>query len=188
VELFWSNSAGYRRVVSLTPRFSRAITLASILAERDAFLSPISAKAEADAIKDQWSSRSAGYRSDSFAILNAFEVWLPLQERGMYREANAFCQENFLSKQTMLSIMASRSQLYEALRHANILGAFVDSGSMPWAPRRRADVVNVPAALDENAQSLPVRAALIAIGSAPNFAIRTNPKLCRTAQHKVSSL
>ncbi len=163
-----------------------AITLASILAERDAFLAPMHAKEEANAVKDRWSSRSAAYRSDAFAVLNAFEEWLPMQERGEYRSANEFLQENFLSKSTMLSIMASRSQLYDALRHANVLGMFLDGrggGAGPW--RRRTEALLVPRELDENANSLSVRAALICIGSAPNFAIRTNPKVCRTAQHKV---
>jgi hypothetical protein len=107
-----------------------------------------------------------------------------MQEQGNYREANEFLSVNFLSKPTMLSIMASRAQLYDALRHANILSMFVD-GLTAMGFRRRSDIVSIPPQLDENAQSLSVRAALIAIGSAPHFAIRTSPKLCRTAQHKV---
>jgi hypothetical protein len=43
----------------------------------------------------------------------------------------------------------------------------------------------VPPQLNEHGQSLPLLAALIALASAPNFALRTSEKTCRTAQDKV---
>lgn len=96
-----------------------AITLAAILGERDPFMSPREAvsvgrrgvsnvsamliiylhdvqKNDADRVKDSWASDSPGYRSDTFAILNAFEKWIVLEERGDYRAATEFCHQNFL--------------------------------------------------------------------------------------------
>jgi hypothetical protein len=45
--------------------------------------------------------------------------------------------------------------------------------------------LQVPIQLNEHGQSLPLLAALIAMSSAPNFALRTSDKTCRTSQDKV---
>lgn len=81
----------------------------------------------------------------------------------------------------MLGIQQIREQLYDALVHANVLTLMTGKRYV-----RRRRLLVVAAEFDANADSLPLKAALISIGSIPNFAIRTNPKMCRTAQDNVS--
>lgn len=104
-----------------------------------------------------------------------------MQSRGDYSEANRFLNDNLLSKPTMLGIQQIREQLYDALVHANALTLITGKRYV-----RRRRLLVIPADFDVNADSLPLKAALISIGSIPNFAIRTNPKMCRTAQDNVS--
>lgn len=60
----------------------QALTLAAILTNRDPFLSPPLFKQEADQIKNSWTPSE--FRSDPFAVLNAFNVWWGMQGRGDY--------------------------------------------------------------------------------------------------------
>ena len=106
-----------------------------------------------------------------------------MQSRGDYFNANKFLNDNLLSKPTMLGIQQIREQLYDALVHANALTLMTGKR---YVKRRR--LLIVPEDFDVNADSLPLKAALISIGSIPNFAIRTNPKMCRTAQDSVSTI
>lgn len=60
----------------------QTLTLAAILTNRDPFLSPPLMKQEADRIKNSWAP--ADFRSDPFAILQAYNAWWELQGAGNY--------------------------------------------------------------------------------------------------------
>ena len=156
-----------------------ALTLAAVLTNRDPFMAPLAAKQEAERIKDSWSPRS--FRSDPLAIVAAYNAWKQIDDQGNYSRSTAFCQENFLSKQTLLQIKQVKQSLVQSLEQAGVIA--VSSGGNFRQSRFRREV---PEELNVNGNSLPLLAALISMASAPNFAIRTSEKLCRTAQDKVS--
>ena len=156
-----------------------ALTLAAVLTNRDPFLSPPLKKEEADAIKDSWSPLA--FRSDPLAIVAAFNAWSAMDDRGDYSQATRFCGDNFLSKPTMLQIKQVKKSLLQSLEQAGVV-AVSAGGQVRHIGRRGV----VPPELNEHGGSLPLLAALIAMASAPNFALRTSEKTCRTAQDKVS--
>ena len=104
-----------------------------------------------------------------------------MEESGDYRQATQFCHTNFLSKPTMLQIKQVKGSLLQSLEQAGVI-AVSAGGSIGRLGRK----MGIPPQLNEHGQSLPLLAALIAMASAPNFAIRTSEKACRTAQDKVS--
>lgn len=155
-----------------------ALTLAAVLTNRDPFLAPIEKKAEADAIKDSWTPSS--FRSDPLAVVAAYNRWSEMDDRGQYGMANAFCSDNFLSKPSLLQIKQVKNSLAVSLDQAGVI-AVSAGGSVGRIGRRGY----IPKELNEHGNSLPMLAALIALGQAPNFALRTGEKTCRTAQDKV---
>lgn len=157
-----------------------ALTLAAVLTNRDPFLAPLAMKKEADDIKNSWSPLA--FRSDPLAIVSAYNVWTQMDDRGDYHQANQFCSANFLSKPTLLQIKKVKGSLLQSLDQVGIIA--VSAGGSVGRIGRRTEV---PTQLNEHGQSLPLLAALIAMSSAPNFAIRTSEKTCRTAQDKVCS-
>jgi HrpA-like RNA helicase len=157
-----------------------ALTLAAVLTNRDPFLAPMEKKAQADAIKDDWSP--SAFRSDPLAIVAAYNRWNEMDERGQFGMANAFCSDNFLSKPSLLQIKQVKNSLAVSLDQAGVIavsaGGSVGSGRIG----RRG---HIPRELNEHGNSLPMLAALIAMAQAPNFALRTGEKTCRTSQDKV---
>jgi len=160
-----------------------AITLAAILTNRDPFLNPPLLKREANACKASWSP--ANFRSDALATLFAYNAWWEIQGRGDYQAANQFCSENFLSKPSLLQVQKLRGHLLQALYHAGVIAVSAGGVAGNMEPGRRMNLT-VPPELNTNADSLPLLAALIAIGSQPRFAIRASEKILRTPQDRVS--
>ncbi|KAG8809076.1 hypothetical protein FRC19_005460, partial [Serendipita sp. 401] len=119
------------------------------------------------------------FRSDVLATLRAFNAWWDIQGKGHYSAANAFCNENFLSKPVLLQIQNLKGHLLQSLARAGVLA--VSAGGSVTHLRGRKEV---PEELNINAGSLPLLAALVAVGTQPNFAIRTSPKLLRTQQER----
>jgi hypothetical protein len=157
-----------------------ALTLAAVLTNRDPFLAPLAMKREADEIKNSWAPPA--FRSDPLAIVSAYNQWSAMDDRGEYVTANRFCQDNFLSKLTLLQIKQVKGHLLQSLDQAGVIAVSAGDRYVPRGFRGRAEV---PMVLRENDNSLPLLAALIAVASAPNFAIRTSEKTCRTSQDKV---
>ncbi|BEI84358.1 hypothetical protein CcaverHIS002_0409620 [Cutaneotrichosporon cavernicola] len=156
-----------------------ALTLAAVLTNRDPFLAPLAMKREADEIKNSWSPMA--FRSDPLAIVAAYNQWSAMDDRGEYTTANRFCQDNFLSKLTLLQIKQVKGHLLQSLDQAGVIAVSAGDRYVPRGFRGRAEV---PMVLRENDNSLPLLAALIAVAGAPNFAIRTSDKTCRTSQDK----
>lgn len=159
-----------------------ALTLAAVLTNRDPFLAPIALKQQADAIKDSWSPQA--FRSDPLAVVSAYNRWSALDDRGEYGAANRFASDNFLSKPTLLQIKQVKGHLLQSLDHAGVIRVSAGDRHVGRITSRK----EVPMALRENDNSLPLLAALIAVASAPNFAIRTSEKSCRTSQDKMVTI
>lgn len=160
-----------------------ALTLAAVLTSRDPFLAPLAMKQEADEVKNSWSPLA--FRSDPLAIVAAYNQWSAMDDRGDYNSANRFCSDNFLAKLTLVQIKQVKGHLLQSLDQAGVIAVSAGDRYVPRSFRGRAEV---PMVLRENDNSLPLLAALIAVASAPNFAIRTSEKTCRTSQDKVCLL
>ena len=158
----------------------KALTLAAILTNRDPFFSPIQLKAEAAAVKATWSPRE--FRSDALTILNAYDAWYEMYRNGEHGRASRFCTDNFLSKSTLVLITRVRGHLLQSLYQAGVIDA-ADSGGGYGRARDRE--WTVPPALNVNARSLPLLAALVAVATQPKFAVRTGEMTLRTQHDKV---
>ncbi|GAA5911978.1 uncharacterized protein JCM6883_000753 [Sporobolomyces salmoneus] len=165
----------------------QTLTLAAILTNRDPFLSPPLMKEQADRVKNSWAP--ADFRSDPFAILQAYNAWWELQGKGDYQAANAFARDNFLSKPTLLLIQKIKEHLVSSLDRAGVLQISGGGNQQPQPFfRGRRGQVTIPAHLNQNGHSLPLLSALIATAVAPNFAIRISEKTFRTIQDKSAAI
>ncbi|KAJ7492616.1 hypothetical protein FB451DRAFT_1078824 [Mycena latifolia] len=159
----------------------QALTLAAILSNRDAFMSPIQLKLEASRVKLSWTDQN--FRSDALAGLKAFNAWWSFQSRGDYNGANRFCSDNFLAKPTLLTIQKIKVHLLQALYRAGIIN--VSGGGIPSGPQATRNL-EIPPDLNQNGNSLPLLGALIAIASQPKFAVRSGERSFRTSQDKLT--
>ncbi|KAG6336574.1 hypothetical protein ID866_2512 [Astraeus odoratus] len=157
----------------------QAVTLAAILTNRDPFVSPMHLKAEAAAAKAKWSP--VEFRSDALTILNAYNAWHEIYATGNHSQANRFCNENFLSKPTLLLIRKIRYHLLQSLYQAGVFDVTESGGSYG-----RGRDPEIPAALNVNGNSSPLLAALIAVASQPKYAVRTGEKTLRTQHDKTT--
>ncbi|KAG2154843.1 P-loop containing nucleoside triphosphate hydrolase protein [Suillus clintonianus] len=160
----------------------QALTLAAILTNRDPFFSPMHLKAQAADAKNRWTP--PGFRSDPLTILNAYNAWHEMQRRGEYMSANRFCNDNFLSKPTLLLITKIRGHLMQSLYQAGVIDVSAGGNVAPNDLRSRE--LTVPSDLNVNGKSLPLLAALIAIASQPKYAIRTGEMTYRTQLDKAT--
>ncbi|KAI0361609.1 P-loop containing nucleoside triphosphate hydrolase protein [Trametes cingulata] len=163
-----------------------ALTLAAIMGAREPFVAPMHVKAEAQAKKNSWTP--VEFRSDVLAALRAYREWWSLQSQGLYVSANRFCQDNFLSKPTLLNIQKVKDHLLKALYDVGVIDISAGGSSkMTYVPpqARSREIPTVPQQLNEHDDSLPMLAALIAIACQPKFAIRTGERTYRTAVDKV---
>jgi HrpA-like RNA helicase len=172
------------------------LTLAAVLTNRDPFMAPMALKREADAVKDSWCPPD--FRSDALTVLRAYTHWWDMQGRGDYQAANRFCSDNFLSKITLLQIQQVKEHLFSSLEKAGIIDVTLGSAASARAPaprahgvptgpasRMRSHLTETSPELNVNSGSTPLLAALIALASTPNFAIRSSEKVFRTSQDKV---
>ncbi|KAI1093892.1 P-loop containing nucleoside triphosphate hydrolase protein [Rostrohypoxylon terebratum] len=94
-----------------------SISIASILSTRSPFVSPSEKRDEAKAARMKF-SRGDG---DLLTDLRAYQQWNEMAEQGMpQRQLRQFCDENFLSYQTLSDISATRTQYYSSLAELGI--------------------------------------------------------------------
>ncbi|KAG6381173.1 hypothetical protein JVT61DRAFT_5574 [Boletus reticuloceps] len=158
----------------------KALTLAAILTNRDPFFSPLHLRAEAAAVKAAWSPRE--FRSDALTILNAYDAWHEMYRNGEHARASRFCSDNFLSKSTLVLITRIRRHLLQSLYQAGV----IDAAEGGVYGRTRDREWTVQPALNTNAHSLPLLAALVAVATQPKFAVRTGEMTLRTQHDKTT--
>ncbi|KAH8922055.1 P-loop containing nucleoside triphosphate hydrolase protein [Atractiella rhizophila] len=162
------------------------VTLATVFTNRDPFLAPINVRAEANEVKASWSPTD--FKSDFLATLNAYKAWDRLQSTGQYVAANQFCQQNFLSKITLVALDLVKQHLIESLEDAGVLlvsGGTQENSRVIWNRRGPKPSATLPESLNTHSDSLPLLASLIATAVAPNFAIRASTKSWVTATDRV---
>lgn len=94
------------------------VTIAAILSTRSPFLSPQEKREEAKEARMRFYTGHGDLLTD----LEAFNEWdAMMQDRLPQRQVRAFCEENFLSYNTLSDISSTRSQYYTALAEISIL-------------------------------------------------------------------
>lgn len=95
-----------------------SLTMASILTVRSPFVSPQSRREESKAAR---SSFGKG-QGDLLADLRAYEQWTGLKEKGISpRDLRAWCEQNFLSTQTLNDITSNRRQYLSSLQETGFI-------------------------------------------------------------------
>ncbi|CDU23490.1 related to ATP-dependent RNA helicase [Sporisorium scitamineum] len=162
------------------------LSLAAILTSRDPFMAPMHLREEAEMVKDRWCPPD--FRSDALCILRAYTRWWELQSRGDFVAANRFCQENFLSKLTLLQIQQVKEHLFQSMEKADIISV-IQSSSLAsngtgntYSRYRRPRETD--AEFNANSEVTSLLAALVAVSAPPNFAIRSGKASYRTSQDK----
>ena len=167
-----------------------ALTIAAILTNRDPFVAPLDQRSEANAVKLSWSNEK--YKSDAFAILNAYQAWFSLYNEGKYSEAYEFTSKNYLSRSTLLQIKQVKEHLFNSLKQLKLFEFLTHSNEInnlnyenPVRKLRKNEIL-IPDYLNVNSTSMPTLTALIAMSSSPNFALRLNERNYRTKSEKVA--
>ncbi|PHH88822.1 hypothetical protein CDD83_7003 [Cordyceps sp. RAO-2017] len=102
------------------------VTIAAILSTRSPFLSPQEKRDEAREARMRFSSGDGDLVTD----LTAFQHWDGLLREGTpQRLVRAFCEDSFLSYQTLTDIANTRTQYYTALSETGIVAAGTGLGS-----------------------------------------------------------
>eukprot|EP00850_Spirogloea_muscicola_P006660 SM000032S12044 [mRNA] locus=s32:111779:119402:- [translate_table: standard] len=136
------------------------LTIAAALASRSPFLSPLDKRVEANAAKLKLAGST---KSDHMAVVVGYDGWEEAQQQGWAAE-RAYCDANFLSRETLVAMQASRAD------YASVL---VDLGFAPQDYHRQlvasssslSDAVHV---LDKESRSIRVVKAALCGGFYPN--------------------
>ncbi|KAL2610391.1 hypothetical protein R1flu_028964 [Riccia fluitans] len=128
------------------------LTIASALSGRSPFMSPQDKRDEAAAAKLRF---AGGSKSDHMTVVAAYSGWLSARKEGRSAEMN-FCSSNYLSRETLVGIEASRLDFIKIL---------TDIGFLQSRGYGGADVD----AYDANSNSIRVVKAVICAGFYPNI-------------------
>ena len=93
------------------------LTIAAILTVKNPFVTPQSKRDESKAAR---SSFGPG-QGDLVCDLQAYNAWTQVKTSSGYREARRWCDENYLSNQTLQDISSNRSQYLSSLKEAGFL-------------------------------------------------------------------
>ncbi|KAF9429656.1 hypothetical protein BGZ94_009933 [Podila epigama] len=135
------------------------LVVASCMSVKSPFLSPMDKREEAQAKKMQFSTS----KSDLLTAWKAYDTWEKLKDSGHSRsELKAFCEENFLSTNTLFEIQNLKSQYLEVLDSIGFTTRDEQSSS-----RRRSE--RCSSAIDNtNSDNLTLVKAIILSGLYPN--------------------
>ncbi len=97
--------------------FESCLTIAAILTVKSPFVSPQSKRDESKAARASF-ARNEG---DLLCDLRAYNEWCSMKSRSNYRDLRSWCEQNFLSGQTMQDISSNRTQYLASLQEAGFL-------------------------------------------------------------------
>lgn len=93
------------------------VTIASILTVKSPFVSPQDKREESKAARTSF----GGNQGDVIADLRAYETWSELKSTSSFRETRGWCEQNFLSANTLNDISTTRSQYFSSLKEIGFL-------------------------------------------------------------------
>ncbi|CAM6128719.1 unnamed protein product [Calypogeia fissa] len=144
------------------------VTIAAALSGRTPFLSPMEKREEASAARLRLAGTS---KSDHLTIVSAYNGWLSARQEGRNAESN-YCTSNFLSRETLVGIEASRQDFLKILADIGFLPPGVGGGG----GSKRMDQTLSGTDLDSNASIIRVVKAVICAGFYPNIVRVIHPE------------
>ncbi|KAL8869469.1 MAG: hypothetical protein Q9174_004250, partial [Haloplaca sp. 1 TL-2023] len=107
--------------------FDACLTIAAILTARSPFVSPQDKREEFKAARTSF----APNQGDLICDLRAFEQWSEQKSHSNHRDMRLWCEQNFLSVQTLTDISSNRSQYLSSLQNAGFIPSHRDPSSTP---------------------------------------------------------
>ncbi|KAL6607673.1 P-loop containing nucleoside triphosphate hydrolase protein [Neocallimastix sp. 'constans'] len=101
------------------------LTICSALSCKSPFVMPIDHREEVELIKKKFDIE----KSDLLTDYNAFSQWYDIHKTGTKSEERAFCEENFLSMNTLYSILSLKKQYYQNLKDIGFINDSVNKHS-----------------------------------------------------------
>jgi len=101
------------------------LTICSALSCKSPFVMPIDHREEVEIIKKKFDIE----KSDLLTDYNAFSQWYDIHKNGTKSEERAFCEENFLSMNTLYSILSLKKQYYQNLKDIGFINDSVNEHS-----------------------------------------------------------
>eukprot|EP00177_Eucheuma_denticulatum_P006762 GFKZ01012289.1.p1 GENE.GFKZ01012289.1~~GFKZ01012289.1.p1 ORF type:complete len:1366 (-),score=200.61 GFKZ01012289.1:915-5012(-) len=148
------------------------LTIAATISERSPFYAPFDRREEARAARLPF----VWGKSDLLTHVKAFNAWRELQESGAgYAAENEFCNRNFLSRKTLITIENGRRQLANALADAGF--------GIVGEPRSR-EGWDRHVSVNQHGENVRVLKAVLCAALYPNVA-RIDPP--DTTYHEVAS-
>ena len=93
------------------------LTIAAILTVKSPFVSPQTKREESKAARASF----AQGQGDLIGDLRAYEEWLELRKSSHQRDVRSWCDQHFLSHQTLNDISSNRSQYLSSLKEASFI-------------------------------------------------------------------
>ncbi|KAL8815795.1 MAG: hypothetical protein Q9223_005103 [Gallowayella weberi] len=137
--------------------FEACLTVAAILTVKSPFVSPQNKRDESKAARSSF----APNEGDLICDLRAYDGWVQIKSRLKYRDMRSWCEQNFLSSQTLSDISSNRSQYLSSLQ---------DAGFLP--PNYNP---NIPTPLNSHNNNFALIRALIAGAFNPQVALIAFP-------------
>ena len=130
------------------------LTIAAILTVKSPFVHPQQKRDEAKSIRTSFSKGNG----DLLADLEAYNEWNERRSSGNSSMMRKWCEENFLSTQTLFDITSNKTQFLTALKDSGFLAA-------PYGPMH-----NSYKNINTNSQDLSLLRSLIAASFSPQIA------------------
>lgn len=119
-----------------------SLTIAAVLTVKSPFVSPQEKRVQSKAARSAFS----GGHGDLLADLGAFNEWLGRRKELSSGAMRRWCDENYLSQQTLFDIASNRAQFQASLREAGFIPSNYHS-SPPSSPYRTLNCNNDDSAL-----------------------------------------
>ena len=103
------------------------LTAAAVLTVKSPFVSPQDKREESKTAR----SAFAPTQGDLLCDLRAFEQWSSMKAKSSYREVKSWCDQNYLSSQTLNDIASNRSQYVSSLKEVGFLPTNYQSAAYP---------------------------------------------------------
>ncbi|KAL8767015.1 MAG: hypothetical protein Q9209_006369 [Squamulea sp. 1 TL-2023] len=97
--------------------FESCLTVAAILTVKSPFVSPQDKRAESKAARTSFTPNEG----DLICDLRAYNEWCSVKSRSNFRDIRLWCEQNFLSNQTLQNISSNRIQYLSSLQDTGFL-------------------------------------------------------------------
>ncbi|KAK3079691.1 hypothetical protein LTS18_004127 [Coniosporium uncinatum] len=140
------------------------LTIASILTMRSPFVSPQDKREQSKTARQSFGQG----QGDLLADLRAYEAWSVMRSQDApYREQRAWCEQNFLSQNTLNDITSTRAQYISSLKEIAFLPPSYHSADPPSSSGQQTP--SSPPSFNKHNASAPLLRALITASFTPQL-------------------